>query len=75
MPSIPALPAPGRVVTAAGSQVHKVLSTGISVASSGLTVAQSVVDRIPGAEHAGAADIGVNPKRRHGSAASRSLAR
>jgi len=77
MPTIPSLPGPGRVITAAGSLTHKVVSSGISAASSGLGLAQSIVDRLPGApDSAGdAATIGANPQRRYRSAGSRNLAR
>lgn len=64
------IPGPGRVVTTTGSLAHKVLSGGLSVA-------QSLVDRLPGAP-GGAPDagaIGSNPERRYGSAGSRSLTR
>lgn len=74
---MPTIPGPGRVVTSVGSLAHRVLSSGISVAASGLNVAQSVVDRIPGAERsdADASEIGSNPKRQYGSKGSRNLAR
>lgn len=66
---MPTIPGPGRVVTTAGSLAHKVLT-------GGLTLAQSLVDRLPGAPASpdpGA--IGSNPRRRYGSAGSRDLTR
>ena len=66
---LPSIPHPGRVVTTAGSLAHKVLT-------GGLTIAQSLVDRLPGAPaRPDASSIGANPQRRYRSAGSRNLAR
>jgi hypothetical protein len=59
-------------VDSVGRLAHKVLTKGLSTA-------QSVVDRLPGAEPETSARrearIGANPQRRYGSRNSRSLAR
>jgi len=71
MPQLPSLRLPrlDRVVITAGALAHKVLT-------GGLTVAQSMVDRLPGApERPDPSGIGANPQRRYRSAGSRNLAR
>jgi len=69
LPSLRSLPRPDRVVTTAGAVAHRVLT-------GGLTVAQSVVDRLPGAPaRPDPSTIGANPRRRYRSAGSRNLGR
>ena len=62
----------GGTVERVGGLAHRVLTKGLSGA-------QSVVDRLPGAPADGGpstgARIGANPQRRYGSGGSRSLAR